>query len=570
MPLRFLEPDGFVVKKARSLKERFQDATTCLHRDKDEHGCETSSAAGSETGCDPGCGTLLREALRKVDRGARRAVQKLYLKTCGNKKKYEREPEKASLEQLALIRSASSTEVFPSPPSYKSYESSENEEERIWGPILTIPQESFLDLALKHGPIGDFDEDGNFKAVTAQWIKQMSGSNNLVTIIEYSNGKRVAIKVPACGWHNKWMKADQEAMRIQVNTMKYMKEKAGVPIPDIIAWNPTLTSKFGHPYIIMECLEGEPVCWAWFDDSRGHMSLEDKRRNILRSISQNISKLHALSFDKIGSLYFDKEDETPTVGPNIDVWPGMAERSEKYLNQDFDWFLEPPSESSQTFFREQLEGWHQAAIADWPSLESENQMARIHGMYKLFSVILDYFPYSKLTTKHDSGPETFVLTPPDFDWQNIMVDDDGNVTGFIDWDRVSTMPRYLGWAGAPQFLIRNYYHDYEWPRRDGLAALSPAEHTHYQKLYTRYMEDACRNLGDDVQDWKFTSKSHLIDNLAEAIGCDEMMEDTLWKVLDNIAPWCKKWKFIRDIGMCGWADGQEEWCRDGLRKLLAC
>jgi hypothetical protein len=43
-----------------------------------------------------------------------------------------------------------------------------------------------------------------------------------------------------------------------------------------------------------------------------------------------------------------------------------------------------------------------------------------------------------------NGEETFVLRHPDLDLQNILVDDDGNVTGNIDWDNCLAVPQCIG------------------------------------------------------------------------------------------------------------------------------
>ena len=51
--------------------------------------------------------------------------------------------------------------------------------------------------------------------------------------------------------------------------------------------------------------------------------------------------------------------------------------------------------------------------------------------------------------------ETFVLTTPDFDSQNIMIDARGNLTGIIDWDHVQTMPRCLGYCRCPEWITRD-------------------------------------------------------------------------------------------------------------------
>jgi len=39
--------------------------------------------------------------------------------------------------------------------------------------------------------------------------------------------------------------------------------------------------------------------------------------------------------------------------------------------------------------------------------------------------------------------EKFVLSLPDFGPQNIMTDEQGNLTGITDWGKVQTVPRFL-------------------------------------------------------------------------------------------------------------------------------
>lgn len=47
------------------------------------------------------------------------------------------------------------------------------------------------------------------------------------------------------------------------------------------------------------------------------------------------------------------------------------------------------------------------------------------------------------------SPPGFVLCLPDFDSHNVLVDDQGAVTGLIDWDLAQTMPRVVGYARYP-------------------------------------------------------------------------------------------------------------------------
>jgi aminoglycoside phosphotransferase len=51
-------------------------------------------------------------------------------------------------------------------------------------------------------------------------------------------------------------------------------------------------------------------------------------------------------------------------------------------------------------------------------------------------------------------PETFVLLHCDLDLQNVLVDDDGEVTGILDWDSCSVVPRSVGYASLPLLLCK--------------------------------------------------------------------------------------------------------------------
>ena len=57
---------------------------------------------------------------------------------------------------------------------------------------------------------------------------------------------------------------------------------------------------------------------------------------------------------------------------------------------------------------------------------------------------------SALTDITLDGPP-FILSHPDFDSQNVLVDDDGAITGIIDWDNVDVRPRQVA-AAYPMWL----------------------------------------------------------------------------------------------------------------------
>jgi len=58
---------------------------------------------------------------------------------------------------------------------------------------------------------------------------------------------------------------------------------------------------------------------------------------------------------------------------------------------------------------------------------------------------------------HDPQDDTFVLRHADLDFQNILTDTDGNITGIIDWHSSMAVPRCIGHAAVPLFLRSDWF-----------------------------------------------------------------------------------------------------------------
>lgn len=68
------------------------------------------------------------------------------------------------------------------------------------------------------------------------------------------------------------------------------------------------------------------------------------------------------------------------------------------------------------------------------------------------SKLLDFVVPCLPTRRPDEG---FVLSVPDLDSQNVLVEEEGNVTGIIDWDHVQTLPRCVGYCRYPSWITRD-------------------------------------------------------------------------------------------------------------------
>ena len=157
--------------------------------------------------------------------------------------------------------------------------------------------------------------------------------------------------------------------------------------------------------------------------------------------------------------------------------------------------------------------------------------------YQVNSIVLSHLPKSSHDpfSENDPEAETFVLCHPDFDSQNILIDEKGNLTGLIDWDGVQTYPRFLGYCRYPSFLTPDWdpimYGYPGCPRY-----LSPEELVRYRQIYSDKMIQMLHREGDAI----FAEKSHIFEAVWIA-SCDprnrtEIIKKIIKQALPEISP----------------------------------
>ncbi|KAK3935091.1 hypothetical protein QBC46DRAFT_58533 [Diplogelasinospora grovesii] len=355
-----------------------------------------------------------------------------------------------------------------------SQNSSDNDiDSEVFGPLVSIPPDSLFRLAksIRHRVFGVATSTGNI-------IARIGGSYNLVHIIQLDSFKLV-IRIPASGWGDGLTETAARALESQVTTLRLIASQTSIPVPEIYAFDTTTNNEIEAPYICMNFISGKTVSKAWFD-ATGPVSLEERRMKILTSLAHLLAQLSQFKFDKIGSLHTNEDDIVPSIGPCYDweenddgslavVASGPFEDSRSYLQQHYD---EDDTKKSED---------------PWGVAEA-----------KLMEVMMPHLPI------HDPS-EGFVLSIPDLDSQNVIVDEDGTVTGIIDLDHIQTVPRCVGYCRYPSWITRDW--DplmYGWPKLTD-SENSPEELERYRKHYNREMGAALGGKGD----WKYTQKSQI-------------------------------------------------------------
>ncbi|KAI1375091.1 kinase-like protein [Hypoxylon crocopeplum] len=339
----------------------------------------------------------------------------------------------------------------------------------VFGSLLDISEKSLVLLASNIGK-----RVLHTPSPSGKYITRFIGSYNIVHIIQVDDIK-VVIRIPATGWASGKTEAAAHALESQVATMRLIRERTTVPVPEVYDFDTTDNNEIGAPYMCMSFVSGKRVSHVWFEDPNS-MSREEFRLKILKNLSQIMAQFSCLTFDKIGSI-IGKDAGSITLGPCYD----SCENSDG----TFQIVSSGPFDSTSAYLKTHFE---KSKLKDTYATAEE----------KVMQIAM---PHSPITGSQNG----FVLCHPDFNPQNVMVDEHGNVTGLIDWDLVQTIPRCVGYALYPSWITRDW--DpllYGWPHMPD-SEDSPETLERYRAYYNEELDKVLNRQGD----WKFTEKSHI-------------------------------------------------------------
>lgn len=289
------------------------------------------------------------------------------------------------------------------------------------------------------------------------------GSFNLVYVILFSDGVKWIARVPGSGVST-FGQLEAQRLISNIRTTSLIRSCASIPIPEVFTWELSRDNPVGVPYHLESFVEGKPLSERWTTQLAGD---EPTRMKILRNLAGLMSQLYPLEFDKIGSLVFESDNAIPHVDTII--------RMKYDLDEMFDggdvWgtvSLSGPFESTKAYLVAMVENPKEVPK------EQEWTKAELSLLYQA----IDSIPPSLDT------PQTFSLGHPDFNYQNIFTNEEGDITGLIDLDGVHTLPRALGFARYPSWITRDWDPaKYGYDKPDSRGEDSPAQLLNYRREY---------------------------------------------------------------------------------------
>jgi aminoglycoside phosphotransferase (APT) family kinase protein len=359
---------------------------------------------------------------------------------------------------------------------------------------LDIPDEQLVALARRIATdhLGMSTSGGEIPDV---WL----GCSNVVFIVKLDRPDNdtpfnIAIRVPKMDKGVALRPNAAKSMKSQATTLRHILDKTKIPVPEIYHLDVTADNEISMPYMAMRFLGGKPLYKFWAGEGLTPSAREQLRLKCLSSLAHVMAQFSSMSFDTYGSLA-ENEPGSAFVGPLYEMDPcaNCPVCLEKNGIPDL-----------------QTRGPHASAFCELNSDYKQSlgrfvdpQNPREKGIFRIMEVLL------RCLGKLDASVKGYVLCPPYLDRQNILVGDDGTITGLVDWDEVETAPRWHGYARFPLFLARDWepYGQIDWdePKHARFDKDSARLET-YRAYYNMEMARALDGKGDSA----LTQRSHIV------------------------------------------------------------
>jgi aminoglycoside phosphotransferase (APT) family kinase protein len=235
------------------------------------------------------------------------------------------------------------------------------------------------------------------------------GGSNVVFTLAFADGVKWVCRIPSAEWSTSL----EERLRLNAMAMQLISTRTRIPVPTLYLFDSTCRNRLGRPYMLLSFVEGTQLSQLWFDPT---WFTQENRLHFWRSLTQAMSHLQQFEFSTIGELDYNPAGREYFIRS---LYP-----SQSALEHDGKTSADAVGPFSNS------DEWLLHGV-DAGIMQEEDDCRQL-ALLRLFVRILPDRELSK---------PPFYLQHPDFNYQNIYIDEKGTVTGNIDWDGLSTCPR---------------------------------------------------------------------------------------------------------------------------------
>lgn len=246
----------------------------------------------------------------------------------------------------------------------------------------------------------------------------------------------------------------------EVANIRFIQQRTNIPVPIVVGYSSTNDNWLGFEWMIMEMLPGKPLRDVW-----RKLSFAQKQNLTTKVASYQVQLFDRVNrFCEAGSLYSSETPERPfKVGPIVD----RAFIDGNHVSK------KPKRRGPYKTASHMLTDLIQALKASWKEAAKQPNMddgdkRDVQSGFDLVAKLTEMLP-QLIPASEESIQET-ILWHWDLDVQNILLDEECNITGIIDWECCSFMPLWQA-QSYPRFIDGCYR--LEKPGKDGYGDAEP-------------------------------------------------------------------------------------------------
>lgn len=141
------------------------------------------------------------------------------------------------------------------------------------------------------------------------------GSHHVVFAIQFTDGLRLALKIPASGRHDQFDENAARALTSEALTMKLLKRETTIPILEVYSFDASFDNCINCPFILMEFMTGVPLYNYWFGEGASKELLEQRRTLTLQDLAAAMVQLNKFTYTLGGELTFGGDCNPTGIGP---------------------------------------------------------------------------------------------------------------------------------------------------------------------------------------------------------------------------------------------------------------
>ncbi|KAL9110739.1 MAG: hypothetical protein Q9227_004731 [Pyrenula ochraceoflavens] len=240
----------------------------------------------------------------------------------------------------------------------------------------------------------------------------------------------------------------------EVATIQLVREKTGMPVPRIFAFDASSENELGFEWILMEMMPGQPLRSRW------RKLTMDAKQGLVKFIARYQAQLFRSQFSGIGNIFEHPKHSVSSQSLKLTSCTEIEDDSDFVLGRivslSFFWgdhIIQSIPRGPFAHSRDWLHARLTLILNDQERIlrtsEDEDDIEDAENAKNLATRLVKLIPH--VFPSDEPSPELSIVFHDDLSLRNILVDESGKLTGIIDWECVSALPLWKS-CQIPHFL----------------------------------------------------------------------------------------------------------------------